>query len=432
MSSSAVQNAPSSPPPAIPRPVPVVTPPQTSPPSTISTEKKSKLSLSPTNRNRNENEKDSNEHHSAAYGCSFSRQWLIHVAQETLEIAQVGYYINQSGVKVNISESLKYSIENSMHYHSSHEFGAGSKGTTTGDAIGGTGAIADNSASTKRRQESYETEFHVCWGSSLQIASKLQEELETRFKVDTGAETSPSFASSTPLPSRYEIGILNSASGKYPDKFLRGTISQEEGICRASLLYPCLKQYKDRPHHFYYINSKPKYYESSSSCAIYCPKVPIIRQDDSIGRVLDNPKYFSIVNIPAPNAFVLGESLDNDAGEEDANNKPAVVPTAQKPGADLRHEPYEHMTIDAAMNDRIYRAISIFAENGCTDLVLCAFGCGVHGNNPQKIAKTFSNILQSNEFRGRFRIVAFAIQQSRHSNYEAFTKVFLGRKVDGG
>jgi hypothetical protein len=51
--------------------------------------------------------------------------------------------------------------------------------------------------------------------------------------------------------------------------------SQEEdksGLVFVFLFGPIV--YKDQEHYFYYVNHKPKYLESRSSCAIYCPKVP--------------------------------------------------------------------------------------------------------------------------------------------------------------
>lgn len=302
-------------------------------------------------------------------GLTFSRGWLVKISKQTLQIAKNGSYRNRHGEEIDISDALKFSMENSVHYHSSHTF--------------------EPSNTTVERFES--TEFCVCYGSSLQVAAKAQDEL---LRIHGSAE----------------IGILNSASGKLPEKFLRGTLSQEEGLCRASLLYPCLEQYKDRPHHFYYVNHKLKYQESSSSCAIYCPCVPVIREDSMTGELLDQYRKFSFVNIPAPNAYVLG------------TDEEAMVPKAQKPGSNEKDK--EFMTIDSAMQDRLFRALSIFAENGCTDLILCAFGCGVHGNNPRKIATCFKQIL-SNELKGRFRTVVFAIQPSRPHNFEEFASVFV-------
>ena len=310
-------------------------------------------------------------------GLTFSRSWLIHIANETIKIGRVGFYINRRGKEVQVQEALDYALRNSKHFHSSHTFHP-----------------------TETTQHRFDfTEFHVSYGSSLQVASRLREQLS-----EAGNE--------------FDIGILNSASGKNPEKFLRGTLSQEEGICRASLLYPCLVQYFNRPHHFYYVNLKPKYQDSTSSCAIFSPRVPVIREDSPQGYLLDDFHTYSIVSLPAPNAFALG----NNHGDV------KMVPKAQKIGCE--GEPYENITIDLAMHDRIFRALSIFAEQGCTDLVLCAFGCGVHGNCPRQIAICFRDIL-NNELKGRFRTVAFAINPSRHHNYEEFVQIFenIGERI---
>jgi uncharacterized protein (TIGR02452 family) len=308
------------------------------------------------------------------HGLTFSRGWLIHVANQTLQIAESGRYLNRQGQIINVAKDFQYTLKNSAHYHSSHVF--------------------TPSETTRPRFET--TEYHVCYGSSLQVATKLQKELQKVSNKNKKDDTID-----------IDIGILNSASSKNPEKFLRGTLSQEEGLCRASFLYPCLAQYKDRLHYFYHINHKRKYQESSSSCAIYCPKVPVIREDTIHGDLLDTPLKFSMVSIPAPNAFELAHA----------------VPKAQSIGAQERNEPFEAMTIDSAMHDRLFRALSIFAEQGCTDLVLCAFGCGVHGNSPKKIATCIQDIL-SKELKGRFRVVAFAIQPSRHSKFETFSSFF--------
>jgi uncharacterized protein (TIGR02452 family) len=314
---------------------------------------------------------------SQSFGLTFSRGWLVHVANETVKISQEGLYLNRQGEEVHVAEALRHSVENSVHYHSSHIF----------------------NPSQTTQHKFHDTSYQVQYGSSLEVASRLRGKLSS--------------LSSPEELSDVHIGILNSASGKHPDKFLRGTISQEEGICRASLLYPCLLQYSNRPHHFYYINRTPKYQDTTSSCAIFSPRVPVIREDSLKGQLLDNYETCSFVSIPAPNAFALGSGGLDEKDEE-------VVPRAQAPGSS---EPYEVMSIRSAMHDRIFRALSIFAEQGCTDLVLCAFGCGAHGNDPKKIATCFRDVL-SNELNGRFRTVVFAINPSRYQNFEEFVQVF--------
>ena len=297
---------------------------------------------------------------------TFSRRWLQHVARETADIAQKGYYINGKGDTVSIKEDLQKAMDGSVHYHSSYVF--------TPPASSG----------------HFQTQFLIATGSSLQVATQLY-----------GDDS--------------HVGILNSASAKTPDKFLRGTISQEECISRASLLSTCLRQYENQPHHFYEVNRKEKYHNNASSCAIFCPKVPVIRRDSVQGELLDHYELCSFVSIPAANAFVVGRKEHEES-----------IPKAQPAGALEAGLPHEHETLYQAMYDRIFRALCIFQQHGCTDLVLCAFGCGVHGNNPETVAKIFHDILHCPDqpMWGQFRTVLFAVSKSRPGNFKAFQKVF--------
>ena len=79
----------------------------------------------------------------------------------------------------------------------------------------------------------------------------------------------------------------------------------------------------------------------------------------------------------------------------------------------------------SSLSDRIHRALSAFVLGGCTDLVLPAFGCGVHGNDPSMVAQVFREMLTDpRQFGGRFRTVVFAIPPSRKQNYQAFAAYF--------
>lgn len=52
--------------------------------------------------------------------------------------------------------------------------------------------------------------------------------------------------------------------------------------------------------------------------------------------------------------------------------------------------------------------------------IFSAFGCGVFGNNPNKVAIMFKSLLRNYKFRK----VIFAIPNNGNGNYEAFKKVF--------
>lgn len=225
------------------------------------------------------------------------------------------------------------------------------------------------------------------------------------------------------------------------------------------MLYPCLTQFEHQPHHYYTVNNKEKYKDNNSACAIFSPHVPVIRKDNLRGDLLDQYYTCSFVSIPAANAFVVGKW---DCSEH--YHTAQAVPKAQPPGTAERimeeeqqrqrqHEnnndkqpsttttpndqdtvvtpEYEKISLRDAMYDRIYRALSLFYKHGCTDLVLCAFGCGVHGNHPLVTSKIFRELLLGQDgqespalFAGKFRSIVFAIQPSRHGNYKAFTTTF--------
>jgi uncharacterized protein (TIGR02452 family) len=185
------------------------------------------------------------------------------------------------------------------------------------------------------------------------------------------------------------VGVLNSADGFHPGgKFGTGCLSLEACICRGSLLWHCLDRFKDKNNTMYKINST-QFAKSPSSCAIWSPNVPIIRRDALEAHFLDNYEECSFVSIPPPNAFALGSKEE------------------------VRTKLKEHLS----------RALFIFALNGCSDLVLCSYGCGTRGNDPMMVAEIYHEIL-TNELKGVFNRVIFAINPKKKAEYQAFSTKF--------
>lgn len=185
------------------------------------------------------------------------------------------------------------------------------------------------------------------------------------------------------------VGVLNSADGYRPGgKFGTGVQSLEACICRGSLLRPCLDDFKDKNDNMYKINSQD-FAESPSACGIYSPNVPIIRRDALEAQFLDKYEECSFVSLPPPNAFALGS-------EEE---------------------------VRTTMRLHMYRALCIFAENGCTDLVLCTYGCNSRGHDPTMVAELYHEIL-TNELEGVFKRVLFAINPKKKEEYVAFSSIF--------
>jgi len=217
--------------------------------------------------------------------------------------------------------------------------------------------------------EQRDTSIRILFASSLDVAMAL---------IRDGAE---------------HVGVLNSASSKTPGgSCLRGTLSLESCLCRGSLLLPCLAQFESKGDAFYKISGNPKSATNPSCCAIFSPDVPIIREDSMEAVLLDNYETCSFVSIPAINAFLLGNGESASKAVRDATY------------------------------DRLFRALCIFSQQGCTDLILCAIGCGSHSNSPNMVAEVFDDLL-SNSFKNHFNRVIFAISPKKTAIYNTFLSV---------
>jgi hypothetical protein len=242
----------------------------------------------------------------------------------------------------------------------------------------------------------------------------------------------------------YRVGVLNSASGTTPGgKFLQGTVSQEDCLCRASLLYSCISQPNFQSgNRFYGMNRKLRY--GTSNCVIFSPDVPVIRDDSSVSsNLLDTYEKVSFVTIPAPNAFTTSSrsgkeykcDVENSTTTIDGmiSRKPSIIDLSSMGNENLEQSLFEEKrkALLYSLTDRISRALSAFVLGECTDLILPAFGCGVHGNDPAMVASVFRELLtEPNKFGGRFRTVVFAIPPCRKQNYQAFASYFQNNQRD--
>ncbi len=192
------------------------------------------------------------------------------------------------------------------------------------------------------------------------------------------------------------VCVLNFASAKNPGGgFLRGAIAQEESLARSSALYHTLIEH-------------PEFYEENkrsgrdghgiyTDYVIYSPDVPVIRNDR--GDWLDDPYMMSVITSPAPNRTAILEDSETKELSDDQDKK-----------------------IDAIFNNRMIKVLKLMAANGHRVIVLGAWGCGVFGNDPRKVAKMFKEALKACPY---FDEVVFAIYAAPDSDtYQAFEKVF--------
>jgi uncharacterized protein (TIGR02452 family) len=185
-----------------------------------------------------------------------------------------------------------------------------------------------------------------------------------------------------------DVAALVFASAKNPGGgFLGGAKAQEEGIARASALYPCLLTASA----FYAFHREQRDLRYSDR-VIYSPAVPVFRDDR--GALLEEPYRVSFLTAAAPNAGEI------------ARNQPGDTPD-----------------VPAVLARRATRVLRVAAAHGHRTLVLGAWGCGVFRNDPATVAHAFAGALRA---VGQFDRVIFAIRDEKSGTpvYRAFESVF--------
>ena len=175
--------------------------------------------------------------------------------------------------------------------------------------------------------------------------------------------------------------VLNFASFTRPGGgFIKGSIAQEEALCHVSNLYNVLLAFKE-----YYDNNYTKSSFTNGlydNWAIYSPQI--------FFKVVDFEAYANVITCPAPNYNVYKEKSYNEA------------------------------LYDEVLRSRIKYVLDIARDNNQQILILGAFGCGVFGNDPYKVAMHFKTLLRNYNFKK----VIFAIPNTNNGNYKAFKEVF--------
>ena len=164
----------------------------------------------------------------------------------------------------------------------------------------------------------------------------------------------------------HTVLALNFANGTNPGGwFLDGGRTQEEALCRDSLLFGTLVG-----HEMYDVH-KTMPYEDASDWCIISRDVPFIRDENS--ELVAYPWVCDVVTCAAPIS-----------------------------------SPYRDAYCRELFRKRIHRLFEVAASIGYTGLVLGAWGCGMFGNDPASTAKVFRELLEG-EFLGCFGEVIFAV-----------------------
>jgi len=170
--------------------------------------------------------------------------------------------------------------------------------------------------------------------------------------------------------------------------FLNGAKAQEEDLCRASALYPCLE-----PQREYYEANRANRSALYTDHMIWSPEVPFFRDDK--GELLEQPFTISIITAPAPNR------------------------------AEVQRDPSQLEALRETFRRRCLQVLQIAAHRGHRTLVLGAWGCGAFRNDPEDAVNAFEAALRRTA--GAFERVVFAVyeRQDDGPNRTAFAR--LGR-----
>ena len=232
------------------------------------------------------------------------------VAIENKKIYKEKFYINSSGKKIDLSEDINNAL------------------------------------------------LETCFYEDINITKKVNN--KTKFKVEDNIIHTGTIDCIISLRQGGESGnivALNFASATTPGGgYLNGSTAQEESICRASMLYPCLTK-----NMAMYKLNRQNYSPLYSDRMMYSPNVPIIRDDN--GKLLDGPLLASFITSPAVNRKVASKMFIKDK------------------------------TINKAMDLRIRKILSLALENNPSVIVLGAFGCGVFGNKKEVVYKIFEDAI---------------------------------------
>ena len=163
-----------------------------------------------------------------------------------------------------------------------------------------------------------------------------------------------------------------------------GSGAQEENLCRRSNLVLSLYQFSGARVRQYpglgLVRHRDQYPMDERFGGVYSGIVTFFRGPESEGSLLEEKPY----NIPVISVAAL--------------NGPRV-------GADGLMLPAE----TAITLDKMRTIFRIGALHGHDSLVLSAMGCGAFANPPAHIARLFHQVIGEEEFRGRFRLIDFAI-----------------------
>ena len=174
--------------------------------------------------------------------------------------------------------------------------------------------------------------------------------------------------------------VLNMASGYQPGGGVyKGAGAQEESLFRRTDLFRSMYVFTSWADQYGLTKSEHQYPLDPTWGGIYTPQATVFRGPEADGYpLLDHPFQLDFVAVPAVRRPALDHGMI----------VPELVEVTKK---------------------KIRQIFRIAIENGNDSLLLGAFGCGAYKNPPVHMAKLFREVINEDEFKTRFKVIAFAI-----------------------
>ena len=229
----------------------------------------------------------------------------------------------------------------------------------------------------------------VLYQHELPIAGETGYEGKTSIKV---LEQDCIVVAKGMLERGYNPAVLNLASSWSPGGgVVQGSRAQEESIFRRTNLYRSLYQFAHggKPDMFATkpepidLKKTPHYKEHLDYHfgGIYTPGATVFRASN-----------FELFQKPFQMSFITVAAI----------KEPVLTPTGHLTDADKDQT-----------RDKIRTILRIGLKHGHDCLVLGALGCGAYGNPPADVARLFHEVIEEDEFRDKYKMLAFAITGQR-------------------
>lgn len=201
------------------------------------------------------------------------------------------------------------------------------------------------------------------------------------------------------------VAVLNMASLVTPGGgVLKGSGAQEENIFRRTNIFKTLYPFKvGIAREFNIIPNIKQYPLDENFGGIYSPDITVFKgQEDQGYPLLSKPFKVNVVTVAA----YRNPELTNDGKFT--------------------------VEVEAKTRNKIKTILNICLINGNDTIILSAFGCGAFHTPPSLMARLFKEILESEEYKNRFKFVGFAIlndynahrEHNPQGNYKPFKDVF--------